>query len=58
MNILKKWNVHFLAKTDPDLPWLFNPTTTTLQVHAGETALAFFTAHNKSDKPIVGLSIY
>lgn len=27
-------------------------------MNAGETALVFYKAYNKSDKPIVGLSIY
>jgi len=58
MLIHKKWHVHFNAKVDDDLAWLFKPEVKTVQIHAGETALVFYKAYNKSDRPIVGLSIY
>jgi cytochrome c oxidase assembly protein subunit 11 len=55
---LRKWIVKFEGAVEDDLPWCFEPETKRVMVNAGETALVFFKAYNKSDKPIVGLSIY
>jgi cytochrome c oxidase assembly protein subunit 11 len=50
--------VHFNADTHRDLPWKFRPLQTEIKVKVGENALAFYEAHNWSDKPIVGMATY
>ncbi|CAI2369623.1 unnamed protein product [Moneuplotes crassus] len=57
-DVFRKYRVHFEGVIEDDLPWNFEPEIKVVQVGAGETALAFYKAYNKSDKPIVGLSIY
>jgi len=46
--------VRFDANVDPKLPWKFAPEQRTVEVRIGESALAFFKATNRSDKPVVG----
>jgi len=46
--------VFFDTNTAPGLPWRFQPVQRQIHVHLGENALAFFTAENVSDTPIVG----
>uniref|UniRef100_A0A0B7A4R8 Cytochrome c oxidase assembly protein COX11, mitochondrial n=1 Tax=Arion vulgaris TaxID=1028688 RepID=A0A0B7A4R8_9EUPU len=36
----------------------FRPQQTEVTVYPGETALAFYTAKNPTDKPIIGISTY
>lgn len=50
--------VTFTANTNYDMPWKFWPTQRSLKVKVGETALAFFTAHNTSTEPVVGVATY
>jgi cytochrome c oxidase assembly protein subunit 11 len=40
------------------MPWTFRPQQRDLLIVPGETALAFFTAKNKTDKPITGVATY
>jgi len=40
------------------LPWEFKTLQEKVVVNAGETCLIFFRARNKTNKPIVGLSVY
>jgi cytochrome c oxidase assembly protein subunit 11 len=47
-----------MAHTEDNIPWEFSPQTNSVVVNAGETALAFYTAYNRSDKPIAGIAIY
>mgnify|MGYP003386195397 CR=1 FL=1 len=45
--------------TIPDtMPWTFTPTQNNVKIIPGETALAFYTAKNNSDKAIVGVATY
>jgi cytochrome c oxidase assembly protein subunit 11 len=46
--------VFFDTNTAPGLPWRFQPVQRQIRVHLGENALAFFTAENVSDAPVVG----
>lgn len=46
--------VRFDANVDPKLPWDFRPVVKTMKVKLGESALAFYTATNLSDKPVKG----
>jgi cytochrome c oxidase assembly protein subunit 11 len=50
--------IQFAAQTADTLPWEFVPQQPSVRVVPGETALAFFTARNKSDKPVTGISTY
>ena len=40
------------------LPWKFTPQQREVRVLPGETALAFYTATNKSDQDIIGVATY
>ena len=58
INVFRKFRVAFMAQTEDNIPWDFQPTTSTLVVNSGETSLAFYKVYNKSDKPIAGISVY
>lgn len=36
------------------MPWRFKPTQRSVKLHPGQSTLAFYTAHNRSDKAITG----
>ena len=40
------------------MPWKFRPSQKEVRIVPGETALAFFKAVNKSDKPVTGVATY
>lgn len=46
------------AGTVSHLPWEFKPSQRKLVVAPGETALAFYTAKNTADRPIIGMAVY
>jgi cytochrome c oxidase assembly protein subunit 11 len=46
--------VGFDTNVDPNLPWDFKPDVSHIDVKLGETNIAKFHAHNRSDKTIVG----
>ena len=46
--------VRFSTDIAPDLPWRFEPVQREVKIHLGEDTLVFFTAENRSDKPLVG----
>ncbi|XP_074647051.1 cytochrome c oxidase assembly protein ctaG-like [Tubulanus polymorphus] len=50
--------VQFNADTASSMKWNFKPQQTEVRVHPGETSLAFYTAKNPTDKPVVGVSTY
>lgn len=50
--------VRFDANIAPGLPWLFKPEQVTQDGKIGERKIAFFTAKNLSDKPIVGRAVF
>jgi cytochrome c oxidase assembly protein subunit 11 len=50
--------VRFNADVAQDLPWTFAPVDRAAQVRLGEQHLAFFRAHNGSDRPIVGTATF
>lgn len=58
MNVTKKYTVKFIDEVDIDLPWEFKTLQDKVVINAGETCLIFYRARNKTDKPIVGLSVY
>lgn len=45
-------NVTFIADKDARMRWNFKPTQEEIRVYPGETALAFFTARNPTDRPV------
>ena len=46
--------VRFDASVDRDMPWSFKPAQTHMTVRIGETNLAFYEAHNPTDRPVAG----
>lgn len=56
VDLFRKYTIKFMADTDPDANWDFEPVQHQVRVHAGETALMFYRAFNKNDKPVVGMA--
>ncbi|KAH6967641.1 cytochrome c oxidase assembly protein CtaG/Cox11-domain-containing protein [Ilyonectria sp. MPI-CAGE-AT-0026] len=54
----KRIKVTFNASVSDVLNWKFTPQQREVSVLPGETALAFYTATNKSDKDIIGVATY
>ena len=50
--------VHFSGDVSDTMPWKFKPVQQEIKVMVGETALAFYTAENVTNTPIVGISTY
>ncbi|XP_057662581.1 cytochrome c oxidase assembly protein COX11, mitochondrial [Diorhabda carinulata] len=50
--------IKFNADTAASMRWNFKPQQTEIMVFPGETALAFYTAMNPTDKPVIGISTY
>jgi cytochrome c oxidase assembly protein subunit 11 len=50
--------VRFDTNVAADMPWQFKPAQAKLDVKVGETALAFFTAHNPSANTITGTAAF
>jgi len=54
----KQIKVSFIANTGRSMPWEFKPEIRFLTVRPGQSALAFFYAHNPTNKEIIGMSTY
>jgi len=50
--------VDFAASVHSAMPWKFQPTQRSVRIVPGETALAFYTVKNTSDKAISGVATY
>jgi len=50
--------IRFNADTAASMQWNFRPQQIEIKVAPGETALAFYTAKNPTDKPVIGVSTY
>jgi len=50
--------VRFDANTNRELDWGFKPQQTATNINVGADGLAFYTAENLSDRPIVGTATY
>ena len=50
--------VTFDSNVSAGTPFTFKPATPAVRVVAGETALAFFSCRNNSDKPVTGVATY
>ena len=55
----RRLRITFLGSTSDILPWKFTPQQREVRILPGETALAFYTATNKSqDEDIIGVATY
>lgn len=54
----RKIRITFNADKSDSLPWTFKPSQRDVVVLPGETALAFYTATNKSSEDIIGIATY
>ena len=50
--------VRFDASLARDMPWQFRPVEPHMDVRIGETGLAFYEAHNPTDRPIAGTASF
>lgn len=50
--------VRFDASVAAGMPWKFKPQQHQMTLRIGETALAFYEAHNPTDRPIAGTASY
>jgi cytochrome c oxidase assembly protein subunit 11 len=51
-------SVRFDASTAGGMPWRFRPARNTVEVHPGETNLAFYEASNPTDRAITGTATF
>lgn len=54
----KVLTIKFNADTAAAMQWNFKPQQNVIKVLPGETALAFYTAKNPLDRPVIGISTY
>ncbi len=52
------FNIHFDANLGAHMPWKFAPEQLQQQVRAGEEGLAFYVAHNPTDRPVRGTAVF
>ncbi len=50
--------VRFDASLDAGMPWTFTPVQRTMTLRIGETGLAFYEAHNPTDRAVAGQASY
>ena len=50
--------IRFDASRARDMPWEFRPMQREMTVRIGETGLAFYEAHNPTDRPVAGQASY
>lgn len=50
--------VRFDATTEKGMPWDFTPVEREMEIRIGETGLAFYEAHNPTDRPVAGQASY
>jgi cytochrome c oxidase assembly protein subunit 11 len=50
--------VRFDASLEQGMPWTFKPVVRSMDMRIGETGLAFFEAHNPTDRVIAGTASY
>ncbi|MFT6424052.1 MAG: cytochrome c oxidase assembly protein subunit 11 [Celeribacter sp.] len=50
--------IRFDANTDPSMAWDFKPAQREMELRIGETGLAFYEAHNPTDRVIAGTASY
>ncbi len=58
-DILEKTiKIRFDASKSRDMPWDFRPEVREMELKIGETGLAFYEAHNPTDRPVAGQASY
>lgn len=50
--------IRFDANTDPSMAWDFKPVEREMELRIGQTGLAFYEAHNPTDRVIAGTASY
>jgi len=50
--------VTFDASIESGMPWTFKPVQKDMEIPIGETGLAFYEAHNPTDRPIAGTAVF
>ena len=50
--------VRFDASVEAGMPWTFRPVVQSVELRIGETALAFYEAHNPTSRPVAGTASY
>jgi cytochrome c oxidase assembly protein subunit 11 len=50
--------IRFDATTAPGMPWEFKPVVSTMTVRIGENAIAFYEAHNPTNRVVAGTASY
>ena len=50
--------IRFDGSLDRGMPWRFKPVVREMEVRIGETGLAFYEAHNPTDRPVAGSASY
>lgn len=50
--------IRFDASKAAGMPWDFKPVQTEMTIRIGETGLAFYEAHNPTDRPVAGTASY
>lgn len=50
--------VRFDGSLERDMPWTFEPVEREIEIRIGEPGLAFYEAHNPTDRPVAGQASY
>ncbi|MGL4236786.1 cytochrome c oxidase assembly protein [Tabrizicola sp.] len=50
--------VRFDASLEQGMPWTFKPVERSMEIRIGETGLAFYEAHNPTDRVVAGTASY
>ena len=50
--------VRFDASLEQGMPWTFTPVVRSMEIRIGETGLAFYEAHNPTDRPVAGTATF
>lgn len=50
--------VTFDASTESGMPWVFKPVQKDMEIPIGKTGLAFYSAHNPTDRPVAGTAVF
>ncbi|KAF0116141.1 MAG: cytochrome c oxidase assembly protein subunit 11 [Rhodobacteraceae bacterium] len=50
--------IRFDATVDAGMPWLFKPVERSMDIRIGDTGLAFYEAHNPTDRVIAGTAAF
>ena len=50
--------VRFDASLERDMPWTFTPEAREMEIQIGATGLAFYEAHNPTNRPVAGQASY